>query len=150
MFRPTASGKIRNDDWGSGEFGAPRGQRKHAGLDFVCAPGELVLSPCRGVITDIGYCYADTPYYRLLRIHEGSCIVGLLYVKPLVGMNEAVGPGTPVGVAQNIKKRYTTIDKQMVNHVHLEVELLKRRVLMDRGFSPSEKVRVDPRLFLTA
>ncbi len=41
---PTGLG-IRNDPAGSGHYGAPRGRRKHNGLDFLCVPGQTVVCP---------------------------------------------------------------------------------------------------------
>lgn len=40
------------DQQGSGEYGAPRGNRKHNGVDFSCLPKSKKLAVSAGEVTD--------------------------------------------------------------------------------------------------
>jgi hypothetical protein len=40
----------RQDKFGSGQPGAPRGRRVHAGIDVVAMPSQKILSPIRGTV----------------------------------------------------------------------------------------------------
>jgi len=46
ISNPVLNGTIRKKDkWGQGHFGAPRGSRKHNGIDITTQLGTPVLSP---------------------------------------------------------------------------------------------------------
>jgi murein DD-endopeptidase MepM/ murein hydrolase activator NlpD len=109
------------DDWGSGAFGAPRGERTHRGIDIAAAPGEPVLSPCDGEVVREAAPYDDDPHYSGLLLHgrgdwEG-CAIKLFY---LTGPHEGfVQAGEVIGHAQDIAARYPGI----TGHIHIEVRL---------------------------
>lgn len=111
-----------SDAFGRGHFGATRGSRTHNGIDYVCKAGKYVLTPATGKVTKLGYPYADDFSYRYVEV---TSIDGLrhrlFYCLPTVSVGDDVTRGDPVGTAQNIAKRYDTVDKKMVNHVHYEV-----------------------------
>lgn len=48
-----------SDSWGSGWFGAPRGKRKHGGVDLGAYPGLPIISVCAGVFTKFGFPYSQ-------------------------------------------------------------------------------------------
>lgn len=143
---PPCHGGLRTTDaWGSGAFGAPRGDRLHAGVDFAAFYGDLVRAPCSGVVRRLGVCYADDPTYRLVEIDAGSAWVRVLYVSPDVQVGDQVHAGTSVlGTVQDVASRYGA---GMTNHVHLDVRLVGC-VLVGRGQVPADAVYVDPCLLL--
>ena len=150
LMPPTMGGIRQGDKHGSGVFGAPRGSLLHKGVDYLVRPGDAVVAPCRGVVTRLGRCYADTDEYKLVEINTGVTVVRVLYVQPIVGGGDYVTAGEPIGFAADLTKRYPGIS----NHVHLEVRLIQGTVLMGRGErsggddrTPSH-IWVDPGLFM--
>jgi murein DD-endopeptidase MepM/ murein hydrolase activator NlpD len=144
LFAPARNGIREIDDFGSGRFGASRGNRLHKGIDYKVTLGERVRSPCNGVVRRIGRCYGDTPEYKLVEIDTAGAVVRVLYVSPEVHPGDTVVIGDTIGYAQDISKRY---GRGMDNHVHLEVRLTNG-VLVGKGRTPPEHVWVDPQLFI--
>jgi murein DD-endopeptidase MepM/ murein hydrolase activator NlpD len=141
---PPTGGAVREADaWGSGHFRAPRGERRHKGIDFLAAVGDPVTSPVDGHVRRIGWCYGDDPHYRLVEIETDGAHVRILYVEPSVEAGSAVNRGDLIGHAQDISARY---DQGMQNHVHLEMRLTT--ALLGRGRAPTERVWIDPRLLM--
>ena len=62
IIAPTNGGIIRNDLKGFGYWKAPRGSRKHKGIDFGFREGmpKIVLSPVSGIYTRAVRVYEDT------------------------------------------------------------------------------------------
>lgn len=110
--------KIRSDAQGDGEFNASRIGRKHQGVDFSCTAGELVSSPIAGKVKRITRAYSDDPNYLNVVIENGSYLVKLMYVSPLVTVGKSVATGDVIGKAQSIKKKY---GGGMTDHIHFEV-----------------------------
>ena len=111
----------KRDNHGSGEFGAPRGSRKHRGIDLACYPGSVILSDFDGYISKIGYPYppnGNKGGYRYVEVttEEGER-VRYFYVKPLVQKNSVVFEGNIIGVSQDITKFYPG----MTHHIHVEI-----------------------------
>ncbi len=109
----------RSDIHGSGQYGAGRGSRKHQGVDVVAYPGERVFSPISGEIVRESFPYAEDLSYRGLVIRGTGDWSGyeikIFYVE---GLNcGPVVPGSPIGFAQDLSRRYPGI----TNHVHVEV-----------------------------
>ena len=77
MISPTGLG-IRNDIEGSGEYGARRGSRKHAGIDYVCKDGQNIFAPFDMKI-DI---FEELRGYELITLEE--CIYELKKLRPEV------------------------------------------------------------------
>ena len=136
------------DDYGSGEFGASRGDRRHVGLDFAAHFMCPVLAPASGHV-HLGYCYSDDLSYRYVKIyphHDNRMFVRLLYVKPFVKQDQFVVIGQTIGVAQNIALRYGS---GMTNHIHVDVALPTGQVLLGkRGEDPGDNVYINPRLVM--
>ena len=112
------------DEWGSGEFHAPRGTRLHKGIDYACYPGTQIHSPVTGEVTKHGYPYADDPSYRYIQITDqfgGDW--RFFYVKPGLMVGATVEKDSYIGYAQDIAARYYAKDasKIMKNHIHLEI-----------------------------
>ena len=119
MRHPLDRGIRGSDRWGSGGFGAGRGDRKHAGVDYICKPGDVVVSPITGKVKRWGYCYSDPQWmsYRLVEIASDAMVVRLLYMLPSVAVGNHVNEGDPLGIAQNIAARYPG----MIPHVHVDL-----------------------------
>jgi len=120
----------QSDQHGAGYFGAPRGDRKHNGIDYACAPGSLVLACEGGNITKLGYPYGDDLSYRYVEITDDQgCRARYFYVEPMVAEGERVSAGAVIGLSQSLDRRYRGITE----HVHFEV------IHPDRGFiDPSD------------
>lgn len=108
--------KMRNDRQGLGHYGAPRGNRRHSGLDFEAKPGQAVLAPISGKIRRIQV-YASDPRWRGLAIKNGNLEVKLFYMQPLANLPVSVERGQVVG---NMQDRAAT-SPGMINHLHVEV-----------------------------
>lgn len=136
---------------GDGAFGASRRTRLHTGRDYAAKVGRNVSCPVEGKVTRIGQCYQDDPEYKLIEItakgEDHTALVRVLYVEPGVVVGESVVPGQCIGWAQDIAARYGGDDGGMVNHVHLDVRLV-RGVLVGPGEHPDDMVWIDPRLFM--
>src|SRR5262249_44317344 len=109
----------RTDAWGSGQYGAGRGGRKHHGLDIVARPAESIHSPIDGDLVREARPYAtDRRFTGVVIRGTGSWLgyeVKLFYVD-----GEFSGPvraGDVVGHAQDLAVKYPGI----TNHVHFEV-----------------------------
>ncbi|MCG7985071.1 MAG: M23 family metallopeptidase [Candidatus Thiodiazotropha lotti] len=137
MKLPVVRTSVRGqDNLGSGEFGAPRGSRKHKGIDIVAYPGFEVLSVCHGEVTKIGYPYSQDDlsadhsnederrkFYlkKAMRYVEvmttGRVKVRYFYVTPAVMVGDRIHPGRSLGIVQDIAAIYPGITP----HFHFEV-----------------------------
>lgn len=114
--------KRGSDEWGSGEFHASRGSRKHKGIDYACYPGTQIESPTHGDVTKLGYPYGDDLSFRYVQITDDhGNNHRLFYVEPGVKVGDTVEQGDIVGEAQDIAARYSTPEKYMKNHIHYEI-----------------------------
>lgn len=117
-----------SDDWGSGEYGASRGSRRHTGIDYACLPGAQIVAPVSGEVTKLGYPYGDDLSYRYVQITDASGRDHrLFYVEPGVDKGDVViGGRTVIGIAQDVAARYNEPKRRMLNHVHYEVKQGRR------------------------
>lgn len=114
-----------SDGFGYGHFGAPRSNgRTHNGTDFSCNPGDLILSPISGKITKKGVPHYNEAY-RYIQITDSAGLRHRVFyvqiIHDLFEMNAEVFEGDPIGVAQNISKKYDTDNRKMINHIHYEI-----------------------------
>lgn len=111
------------DDWGDGEYQAPRGDRKHKGIDYECPVGAVIHSNVTGRVTKVGYPYSDDLSFRYVEVTDtDQQRHRYFYVYPLVNKGDAVDEGDSLGLSQDISGRYSDPDKKpMKNHVHYEV-----------------------------
>ena len=118
MISPTGKGCRGQDAWGSGHYLAPRGERLHDGRDYICEPGQEVVSPIHGQVVREARPYSTGKYGGVL-IQGPRIAVKMLYFeldKSLIG--HMVEQGQVIGTAQDIsKKGYPG----MTPHVHLEI-----------------------------
>ena len=110
------------DSYGSGAYGAPRGTRKHKGLDIVPLDGSSVRSPISGTVTRYGVPYAtNNGNLQLLEIegtgNDKGTTVKLMYMSPSVPVGTNVRRGELVGYMESLQFRYAGI----TDHIHLEV-----------------------------
>lgn len=124
MIKQIVELEIRNDPAGKGHYGAPRGERTHRGIDFVCTPGAAVLTPVGGIVTRLGYPYADDLSWRYVEVTTSADKLRhrFFYVEPAdnIKVGTHVGTHTIIGAAQDIPRKYP--DQQMIAHVHYEVK----------------------------
>jgi len=106
------------DSWGSGAFGASRGDRKHNGVDLLCDAHTSIQSSISGKVTKVGYPYADDLSYRYVQVSKGGYDYRIFYVSPSVNEGDVVDVGDLIGMSQDLEKRYEGIP----NHVHFEIK----------------------------
>lgn len=106
------------DAYGSGAWMAPRGTRKHQGIDLVLNPGERLASPVAGQVTRLGYTYSDDLSYRYVEVSVRSYRFRFFYLQPLVSVGDAVEVGDVLGIAQDLGTRYPN---GITNHTHFEI-----------------------------
>ena len=118
-----------HDHFGSGKYGASRGDRTHKGLDIISNKGDKVFSPMDGKITRTFHPYSDK-----CRFLKGVEIVGegeysdykmkLMYVDldDNVDTGDFVSKGDVVAIQQDLLECYPPRNgKSMTNHIHFEV-----------------------------
>ncbi len=124
ITNPVQNGRIRNQDsWGSGAFGAPRGSRKHNGLDISATHGEKIYSPINGKVIRKSFPYATDLKYTGVVIEGQGVHLGIsikiFYMNPLPSIiGTHIQAGEYIGAAQNLTTKYPKI----TNHIHLEVK----------------------------
>lgn len=105
-----------SDSQGKGYFGAPRGDRTHKGVDFVAQPGEAVRAFMAGVVSKIGFPYADKPEFRYVEVRRvNGDNLRYFYVSPTVALNDQISAGEMLGTCQELP--YPGITQ----HYHFEV-----------------------------
>ncbi len=126
-----------HDEWGSGAFGAPRGDHSHRGIDMRVAPGDAIYAPFDGLIVREAIPYDDDDRFSGLLLRGVDAWQGfeikIFYMHCTHSLGQVPG-GELVGIAQNIALRYPGI----TNHIH--VELRKDGNLQDpTPFLPPEE-----------
>lgn len=112
--------KRGNDSWGSGEYGAPRGDRKHKGIDFNACPNTKIKSHVSGIVSKLGYPYEDDLSYRYIQITtEDGYDYRFFYIAPSVKVGQKIHKGDIIGRVQDLSTRY----KGISNHFHFEVKI---------------------------
>jgi hypothetical protein len=110
------------DQWGSGAFGASRGNRPHLGVDIVVDSNSQVYAPLDMEITRISRPYASGSFSGVAFTHTARDIDfggRLWYFTPRPGIvGSFVRKGELIGVAQDLNDKYPGI----TNHLHLQLE----------------------------
>jgi peptidoglycan hydrolase-like protein with peptidoglycan-binding domain len=117
---PTGHAVRGHDNFGSGAYGASRGNRVHDGTDWITLPPQAVNAPMSGRVSTISYPYRDTQALLGVQI-DGSdgALCWVWYVQPgahIVGTLVRAGQ-TAIGTAQSLQERYPGI----TDHVHVRV-----------------------------
>ena len=131
LISPTGKEPRVVDAFGSGLFRAPRGSRKHAGVDYQCTPDQDVVAPVSGTITRIARPYSQPftkpdgkiIWYEGCEMKSPDIKIKMFYFKPdrtLIGKSVMIGQ--VIGQAQNIALKYNTPSKIMMPHIHLQID----------------------------
>jgi hypothetical protein len=118
------------DHFGSGLFNAPRGKVKHNGVDFICEPGQVVVSPIDGTVIRKAFPYANKEYAGVLLENDFLSLKMFYFLpdKKILGLK--VKQGDRLGIAQDISKLYNSKAQKMIPHIHLQIETIDPMVLM--------------------
>lgn len=132
IYCPTEKFEVRDDKWGDGDFGTPRGtlpggaMKYHDGLDLVVEPGAPIYAMIDGMVEKIDYPYRDMKYAGL-QMSNHLCRVEIWYMAPFAPLvGQFIQAGTHIGYAQDISKKYGEDEEKgvMTPHVHVRVSLL--------------------------
>ena len=134
FFSPSKLGWVpRGNDgppYGSGDFGAGRGNRKHKGFDVKSNYGDDIYSPMDGYVTNVNGCaYNNCSNPNLKKItvvgtgeYSGYKIT-LLYVKSDLKDGDVVKRGQVIAKQQSLHETYPKKNEDgeflMTNHVHV-------------------------------
>lgn len=115
--------KVRTADrHGAGNYGAPRGGRKHSGIDIVIHKNEAITAFEDGKVTKIGFPYNSNDTKKgHLRYIEITVASGdrqrYFYTDAFVSVGDVVERGDIIGYAQGLSEIYPGITE----HYHWEV-----------------------------
>jgi len=140
IIKPPIRGQ---DDYGSGQYLAPRGNRKHNGVDYCCYPGSAVCSPVYGIVTKLGYAYGDDLSFRYIEVEmTNGHFARVFYISPTIAVGSKVNKKSVLGLSQTLQNRYPKNSKHenpITNHIHLEIfELVKGKKIY---FNPLEYLK---------
>ena len=125
MISPTGKGIRKPDKWGRGEYGQARGKKLHKGGDYICEPGQDVVSPIAGLIIRKARPYRKGKFSGLL-IQGRHIAIKMFYFKPTKNIiGHYVHQGDIVGVAQDIAEKYPG----MTPHIHVRIDSLDPEIL---------------------
>jgi hypothetical protein len=126
LKNPTG-GHVRGaDKYGIGRYGASRGDERHKGADYLCEPGQEVLSPIQGKVQREALPYADEHYSGLV-IENSFMSIKMFYFMPNFSLlGKEVKAGDVIGIAQDISEKH----EGMPPHIHLEIDSIDPEVLM--------------------
>lgn len=144
FLQPVPADLRGSDPWGSGHFGAPRGDRYHAGADFLVPAGRMVVSPITGTVVRRGKPYSDEPTFDLVEIEaEDGVLWRLFYLWPFFQPGDRVFRGIMLGQAQDLAVRFSDSERgDMPNHIHVEaivdgekVDPVPLLMMLEEGFA---------------
>jgi len=132
--------QVRHDAAGSGAFGSRRGTRTHTGVDYHCEPGAAILSPVDGTHSFYGYCYSNDLQWRYVQITDkDGNDHRLFYCTSLIPLRSSVKKDEPIGIAQDISKRYH--GRGMLPHVHYEIRRPDKTFIDPEIFAKQERTQ---------
>ena len=107
------------DPRGHGDYGMPRGAKKHNGWDIVGIPGTIIKSPISGVISKHGIMYDFAPQFRYVEITNETYRFRLGYSEILndLKVGQHIFKADCISVLQNIAGYW---GGGMKNHLHIE------------------------------
>jgi murein DD-endopeptidase MepM/ murein hydrolase activator NlpD len=117
---PTGGDPHGDDPTGGREFGDSRGNRDHNGWDVEGEPGQTVVAPASGTVTNIGIVYEDTTEFTYVEItrDDGTGTIRLFYVDADVQEGDYVTEGQAIGILQDVAAHH---GNNMINHIHIEM-----------------------------
>ena len=112
----------KNDKWGSGVFGASRGERPHLGVDLSLRPNAPFFAPVDMEIYSTSIPYSNDSTYSGYKFtyHDGSNTYDgrLWYVNPDASLlGKTIRKGEFLGYAQDLTLKYP----DMNNHAHFQL-----------------------------
>ncbi len=107
-----------HDGHGSGDWDAPRGARKHKGIDYSMVAGSAVLSLTDGKVTKVGYPYGDDLTFRYVQVTSNDLDLRYFYIDPMVKLGDKITRNQVLGSLQDLTGRYMDI----TNHCHFEIK----------------------------
>ena len=116
LVNPTGLG-IRNDSKGLGHHGAPRGHRKHDGVDLMCKPGQSILMPVDGILVRESLPYKDDLKWRGVYIFNPRIEIKMWYMTSGYKFGQEYKAGSIIGAAQDIGEKYAGVTP----HIHLRI-----------------------------
>jgi len=130
----------KKDQWGRGDYFAPRGGKTHNGIDIRCPHEDAVLAVCDGLVTKIGYPYhpiGEKGHFRYVEVSDcAGSLARYFYVDPIVEVGYMLKEGDVLGSCQDLEHTYPGI----TNHYHFEVIVYVNR----------KKVFLNPEQYLEA
>jgi len=130
MISPTGQRVRESDKWGSGRYRASRGKKVHHGCDYICEPGQEVVSPINGLIVRLKIPYSETVsgvFFSGVLIQAKNCVITLFYFEPYKDLIKGkVSLGQPIGIAQDISLKYPGITP----HIHLQIDSINPEILI--------------------
>ncbi len=118
---------VRNDSQGHGYYGAPRGSRKHNGVDLVVEKGDQVLAPENGVLKRSAQPYSSDPKYKgFVLVGDSGLEWKVFYciLEPNI-IGTRVSKGQHIATAQAISEKYNS---SMIDHIHVEIRKDEKRI----------------------
>ena len=115
------------DKFGSGAFGADRGDHQHEGVDIIVKKYDKIFSPFLGTISKFGYPYSGNFKFRYIEITGEEYVARIMYsdLDPAFKEGSFVPKNQFIGVAQDISEKYNGITP----HIHFELRNLKGKLL---------------------
>lgn len=131
MISPTGLGVRALDKWGDGRYGAPRGGRRHKGVDFICIPNQEIVSPINGLFIRLKFPYAN-PVNGILfggvLLRGSNFDVTMFYFEPIKGkIAMPVKKGEVLGLAQDLRIKYDGITP----HIHLQIDSINPELFIN-------------------
>ena len=109
---------VRCDSRGDGKYLAPRGNRLHAGVDYVVTPGEQILMPFDGYMIREARPYADSDLSGCV-LQSKDYTLKVFYMEPFLHLRNAfLKAGTVIGRAQDLRIHWGS---DMTPHIHVEI-----------------------------
>jgi len=118
MISPTGLG-IRIDPEGSGHLGASRGNRRHAGEDWLCVEGQDIVAPFTMIITRKAYPNSDLVMKGIAWIAGRTSGRMFYFIPTPILIGRKVTEGQVIGIAQSVSEYYNL--PKMKDHIHFEV-----------------------------
>lgn len=113
------------DRQGCGFFGASRGNRDHNGIDLICDPDTIIECPVEGVVSKLGYPYAENTDTRYVEVKvtnpfngESDYFYRFFYITPACEVGDKVNIGNVLGYSQELE----SMTRGGQQHIHFEVK----------------------------
>ncbi len=118
MISPTGKG-IRIDQEGDGNYGTPRGNRIHRGVDYLCDDWQIIVAPFDMTIERVSFPHEDRKMSGIAW-RKGKSTGRMWYFTPFKEfIGEKVYKGFAIGRAQSVSAYYGL--PKMKDHIHFQV-----------------------------